>query len=50
MEDDDEGDFCEIGDGDDSFVIQGAITDDRVMGSKPKQDIMSQSRLHAGVE
>lgn len=33
-EDDDDGDYCEIGDQDDSFVIQGAITDDRVIQQK----------------
>lgn len=46
--DDDEGDFCEIGDGDDSFVLQGAITDDRVCVNKPKTDIMNRSRLQLG--
>lgn len=30
--DDDDGEYCEIGDqDDDSFVLQGAITDDRVL-------------------
>lgn len=26
----DDGDYCEIGEGDDSFLLNGAVTDDRL--------------------